>query len=214
MTRLTALAVSTLALLAEREMHPYELYQLMLQRREDRVIKVSAGSLYRAVERLASDGLIAASGIERHGHRPERTVYAITDAGRQALRESLAEMLGTHVNEYPEFPVAIREVRNLPAPAVAQLLRDRLAAVSESIQLTDAALDRVAAKGLARHFVLDVHYARAMLEAESRWIAQTIDELDAGTLTWPADVSAAPAAPTDPAAVAGAPAAAASATPE
>ncbi len=195
MTRLTALAVSALALLAERAMHPYELFQLMLQRREDRVINVSAGSLYRAVERLASDGLIVASGVERLGHRPERTVYVITDAGRHSLREALSEMLATHVNEYPEFPVAIREVRNLPAPDVARLLGDRLAAVSASIQFTDAALDRIAAKGLARHLVLDVHYSRAMLEAEARWIAQTIDELDSGELSWAAEP---PADPSDP----------------
>ena len=49
MSRLSPLALSTLALLTERPMHPYEMYQLMLQRREDRVVKVSAGSLYRAV---------------------------------------------------------------------------------------------------------------------------------------------------------------------
>ncbi|MET1019690.1 MAG: PadR family transcriptional regulator [Microterricola sp.] len=195
MARLTPLAVSTLALLAEREMHPYELYQLMIQRREDRVIKVSAGSLYRAVERLAADGLIAASGVERLGHRPERTVYAITDAGRLGLRETLAEMLSTHVNEYPEFPVAIREVRNLPAPDVARLLRGRLSEISASIRFVDAALDRIAEKSLARHFVLDLHYARAMLEAESHWIAQTIGELESGELSWPTDDSAAAEAP-------------------
>ena len=193
MARLTPLAVSTLALLAEREMHPYEMYQLMIRRREDRVIKVSAGSLYRAVERLASDRLIAANGIERAGHRPERTVYAITDAGREALRETLAEMLSTHVNEYPQFPVAIREVRNLPAPDVARLLRGRLAEIREAIRFMDAALDRIAEKALDRHFVLDVHYTRAMLEAESHWIAQTIGELDSGELSWPDDSAAAEA---------------------
>ncbi|MFD4423105.1 PadR family transcriptional regulator [Agromyces sp. NPDC058484] len=192
MTRLTPLAVSALALLAEREMHPYEMYQLMLQRREDRVVKVSAGSLYRAVERLAADGLIAARSVERAGHRPERTVYAVTDAGRQALRDSLAAMLGQYVNEYPEFPVAIREARNLPASDVARLLGDRREEISASIRFVDAALGRIAAKGLDRYFVLDVHYTRAMLEAESRWIAQTIEELDAGELHWPHPDSSTP----------------------
>ncbi|MFC0680579.1 PadR family transcriptional regulator [Lysobacter korlensis] len=194
MTGLSPLAISALALLAEAEMHPYEMYQLMLRRREDRVLKVSAGSLYRAVERLAADGLIESCGVERSGHRPERTVYAITDAGRQALRQSLAEMLGEYVNEYPRFPVAIREARNLPAPIVARLLRERLAKVDAAIRMLDTSLERIAAKELARHFVLDVHYTRAMLEAESSWIGQTIGQLEAGELTWPAPTaSGAPA---------------------
>lgn len=194
---LTPLAVSVLALLAEREMHPYEMYQIMLQRREDSVVKVSAGSLYRAVERLAADGLITAWGIERSGHRPERTVYAIADGGRQALRDALTEMLSAHVKEYPGFPLAIREARNLSAPDVARLLGDRLAEIRESIRAMDAALERIAKKGLARHFVLDVHYTRSMLDAEAKWIAQTIDELDAGELSWPdPDLPAEPGAAT------------------
>lgn len=185
MQRLTPLAVSALALLVEREMHPYEMFQLMLQRREDQVVKVSAGTLYRAVERLAGDGLIVARCVERSGHRPERTVYAITDDGRDALRATLAEMLGEHANEYPEFPVAIREARNLPARAVARLLADRLVEVEASVRALEAALDRIAAKELPRHVVLDVHYNRTMLEAEARWIARTVAELDSGELTWP-----------------------------
>lgn len=183
--RLTPLALSALALVAEAERHPYELYQVMVRRREDRVVKVSPGSLYRAVDRLAADGLIVSRGVEREGHRPERTVYAITTAGRQALRESLATMLGQFVNEYPEFPVAIREVRNLPPVHVAQLLAERLDAVTGLLRATEASLERIAEKGLDRYVALDVHYSKALLIAESQWITQTIDELESGDLSWP-----------------------------
>ena len=185
MAELNMLAVSSLALLAERDMHPYEMYQLMLARREDRVVKVSAGSLYRAVERLAADGLIAESGIEREGNRPERTMYTITDAGHAALRDTISTMLSEYVNEYPEFPVAIGEAHNLPAADVAALLEQRAVSIHETLKFTDTVLEHIAAKGVARHFVLHVHYTRAMLEAESRWLAETIAELRSGALAWP-----------------------------
>ena len=189
MSRLTPLALSTLALLAERPMHPYEMYQLMLQRREDRVVKVSAGSLYRAVERLAADGYIAETGVEREGNRPERTVYAITDAGRDAVRSTLEQMLGEFVNEFPEFPVAIGEAHNLPPERVAELLGERVARIREFTAFIDTGLAHIAEKGVARHYVLNVHYTRAMLTAELDWLEHTIDELNSGRLDW--------AAPTD-----------------
>lgn len=182
--QLNPLAVSTLALLAERPMHPYEAYQLMLQRQEDRVVRVSAGSLYRTVERLAEQGLLAEQGSEREGNRPERTVYAITDAGRAALRERLAEMLRTIENEYPEFPVAIGEAHNLPAEEVTALLAERAAELRRRIAFIDGVVPHIQAKGVARRYILNVFYSRAMLEREADWLERTIAELDSGELEW------------------------------
>ena len=67
-------------------MHPYEMYQLSLQRRDHRLVKIRPGTLYHAVRRLGESGLVAALGTEREGNRPERTTYEITDAGRDQLR--------------------------------------------------------------------------------------------------------------------------------
>lgn len=185
MPRLTPLGVTALAVLAEGDMHPYEMYQLMLARKEDRVVKLSPGSLYRAVERFAADGLIAEVGVEREGNRPERTVYSITERGREALRESIAEMLARHVNEFPEFPAAIGEAHNLPAGEVVRLLGERVASIRETIRFVDTALEGIAARGVATAHVLNVHYTRAMLVAEADWLDSTISELGTGALAWP-----------------------------
>lgn len=184
MPQLTPLAVGALALLAERAMHPYEMYQLMRERQEQRIVRVSPGSLYRTVERLADEGLIHKTATEREGHRPERTVYAITLAGWEALRAALAEMLAAHVNEYPRFPLAMREARNLPPDRVAALLRDRSAQIGASLDLWNASIERIAAKGLPRHFALDVHFQRDMLAAERVWIDRVVAQLESGELSW------------------------------
>ncbi|GAA1958951.1 PadR family transcriptional regulator [Agromyces allii] len=185
MPQLNPLAFSALAILIDAPMHPYEMYQLMLARKEDRVVKVSAGSLYRAVERLARDGLIVESATERMGNRPERTVYTVTEAGRAAFDESLEEMLGRQVNEFPEFPLAVGEAHNLPAERVIELLSTRLDAVRDNIAWHDVAVVRIADKGKPKSVVLNVYYTRAMLIAEADWLAQTIDELRSGALEWP-----------------------------
>ncbi|BAS16724.1 transcriptional regulator protein [Arthrobacter sp. Hiyo8] len=45
---LTPLGVAALALLVEAPMHPYEMYQLLMARHEDRLVKVRPGTLYHA----------------------------------------------------------------------------------------------------------------------------------------------------------------------
>lgn len=90
MATLTPLAMAALALLAERPMHPYEMYQTLIHRSEDRIVKVRPGSLYHTVARMADQGLARVTGTEREGNRPERTTYEITERGHLALAERIA----------------------------------------------------------------------------------------------------------------------------
>lgn len=69
-TALTPLGITVLALLFERPMHPYEMYQLLIQRRDDRLVKIRPGSLYHTVDRLERQELVVALGTEREGNRP------------------------------------------------------------------------------------------------------------------------------------------------
>ena len=186
MPALTPLGVAALGLLNERSMHPYEMFQLMVQRAEDRLVKVRPGSLYHTVDRLAQDGLVTALGTERAGNRPERTVYEITDAGRLALSDRVADLLGTPVNEYPVFPLAVAEAHNLPADTVAALLRRRLEQQDAVIRSYQAGLESVRARGVPRRYWVDAELSLALLRAETDWIRTFLDELATGALDWDA----------------------------
>jgi DNA-binding PadR family transcriptional regulator len=181
---LTPLALSALALLEERPMHPYEMYQLMLQRREDYIVKVRPGSLYHTVTRLAEQNLVYAEGTNRAGNRPERTTYRITEAGRTALRTRIAEILRKPVNEYPIFPVAISEAHDLPADEVIELLTERIGRLDTSIAEMDAVLNWLPVKRVPRRYWMDVEYLRAQADSEITWLRRIVRELRDGTLEW------------------------------
>jgi len=184
MPALTPLAAVALGLLAERPMHPYEMYQTMLHRREDRLVKVRPGSLYHTVERLARDGHAAVRGTEREGNRPERTTYEITDAGHAALRERLVETLSTPGDEYPGFPLALSGAGNLAADEVAALLRARLPHLKDHRNAIVDGGRAARAKGVEERYLLDISYQRAMLDAEISWIEDFLDRLESGRLPW------------------------------
>lgn len=123
---LTALQLAVLRLLADGQMHPYEMQQRIRECAIDQVVKVAHGSLYHAVGRLAEQGLIEPVETSREGRRPERTVYAITEAGRDEARERLREFIMRSAKEYPSFGMALSFISLLP-PAEAASLLDRRA---------------------------------------------------------------------------------------
>src|SRR6185369_4646230 len=90
---LPPLALAVLRRLRERPMHPYEAHQQIRDRSIDYVIKVRAGSLYHAVERLHRLGLVEPVETAREGRRPERTVYAITEAGNDEYLANLRDLV-------------------------------------------------------------------------------------------------------------------------
>lgn len=180
---LSALGVAVLALLAERPMHPYEMYQVMLQRRDDRLVKVRPGSLYHAVDRLVRTGLAEAAGTDRDGNRPERTTYRVTEPGRRALQQRLTAMLTHEADEYPEFPLALSQAHNLPRADAARLLADRVASMCDSLASLDASAARVDGK-VAERFWIDIDYQRAVLRAEIAWLEQLLERLTTGRIDW------------------------------
>ncbi len=101
------LALAVLAYLTEQPMHPYELARNLRDNGDARSIKFSHGSLYMVVQQLARAGFIAEQETSREGQRPERTVYALTSAGRDELRDWLRELVEQPRHEYPAFVAAL-----------------------------------------------------------------------------------------------------------
>jgi len=185
--RLTPLAVAALGLLAERPMHPYEMYQVLMHRREDRLVKIRPGTLYHTVGRLAAADLVKAAGTERDGNRPERTTYAILEAGREALETELKKLLAQPAVEYPSFPQAVAEAHNLPAGVVLGLLGQRIAALEAHAAELEADQRNAISRGVEQRFWVEVSYQQAITKAELDWIRQLHSDITTGALPWQPD---------------------------
>lgn len=174
---LTALAV--LGVVAHRPMHPYEMARALRGWGKDRDMPVKWGSLYSVVERMAERGLLEAAGTSREGRRPERTVYRITEEGREELVDWTRELLATPEREFPRFRAGLSVMAALPPDEVAALLRQRLAALeaqSEEFRESFAAWVEV-----PRLFLVESEYDLAMAEAEAAWVRSLLAEVESGS---------------------------------
>src|SRR2546430_11872673 len=125
------LALAVLSYLTQRPMHPYELGRTLRDHGDERSIKFNHGSLYMVVQQLERAGFITEQETSREGQRPERTVYALTAAGRDELHDWLRELVGEPQHEYPSFVAALSLIAALPPGEALPLLRQRLIPLGE-----------------------------------------------------------------------------------
>jgi DNA-binding PadR family transcriptional regulator len=178
----TPLALAVMNLVMERPMHPYEMKLKMKERGHDQVIRIKGGSIYDTVERLEEGGFIKSQETSREGRRPERTVYAITETGRDEIRDWLAELLAEPVHEYPQFAGALAFFAALDKEEVVRLLKTRIALLDGQIAGEERQLKTFMDMGLPRLFLVEGEYAVAMKRAEGEWVRNLVHDIEDGKL--------------------------------
>jgi DNA-binding PadR family transcriptional regulator len=184
--RASPLGLTVLALLHFQPLHPYGIQRLIKRWGKDQVVNVGQrATLYRTIERLLAADLIAVRETGRDQQYPERTVYELTDAGRAAMREWLAEMLAEPKEEYPQFPAALSFVLMLAPQEALEVLDRRAATLAARLSQQEKELaDQLEVYGLPRVTMLESEYLRAMTAAELDWIRAVADDLRSGRLDW------------------------------
>jgi DNA-binding PadR family transcriptional regulator len=123
-------------------------HQLRLLAEEEHVslwTDITVGSLYGAIKRLAAEELIDEIRVERTGSYPQRQVWAITDAGREALGGLRLRAMRDIVIKPDPFDIAMsrldeQHLDDLPATIAARIAS--LAATLEQWEAHAAAIDR------------------------------------------------------------------------
>jgi len=175
------LALAVLACLVERPMHPYEISTTLRTRGKERSIKLNYGSLYSVVGALEKHGLICARETVREGRRPERTVYAVTDAGRAEFEDWLAELLSTPTTEPSSLEAALSLAAGLPPDEVARLLQQRCQRLEIETAGLQAGVDLSREQGLPDLFLVEALFSIAMRKAELEFVRTLAADIRSGT---------------------------------
>jgi DNA-binding PadR family transcriptional regulator len=148
---------------------------------------LNVGQVYTTLGRLERDGLVVPAGEDGAGH----ALYAITDAGRTALRAWLGRPVDrtSPPRDEPAIKLAMAACSPGADPdAVIEAQREHTAsAVREWTRLRDLAQARgpATAEDVARLLVLDRLILAA--EAEARWLDLCADRLAGFRATPPAN---------------------------
>jgi DNA-binding PadR family transcriptional regulator len=142
----SSIRIFLLAALEERG--PMHGHQLRLLAEEEHVAlwtDITVGSLYGAIKRLAAEELIEEVRVERAGAYPQRQVWAITDAGREALGGLRLRALRDIVIKPDPFDIAVTRVDPDHLDDLSAIITARISSLKAMLDERDAhsaAIDR------------------------------------------------------------------------
>jgi DNA-binding PadR family transcriptional regulator len=178
------LALTILALLTEQPRHPYEVQRLIRERHKD-FATGKPRALYHAVNQLVHAGAIEPVETSREGRRPERTVYRITDEGREEFLAWLEDLIEHPASEFPVFTAAVSFLAYLPVETVINALQGRIVELTSQVAALDGGLRVLLERWrMPRLWLLEQEFTRALRQAELDWIQALLDDLKNGSLTW------------------------------
>jgi PadR family transcriptional regulator AphA len=176
------LTTTSYAVLAQVAVHPWSTYELAQQRvRYFRYVWPRAESaIYREVKRLSSMGLL--DGKKEHVGKRARTVYSITEKGREALREWLATPVSPFAMDFEAMirlfvaPLGTKQqiVRTLDQVQddAGEMLRFAGAVKEEFLQGIAVTQDQAYIRALAMDFFI------SLLDTVQAWAERTLEEIE------------------------------------
>ena len=180
--RSNPLALAVLICLAERPMHPYEAATTLRQRGKQFSVRLNYGSLYAVVDSLERRGLIEATGTQREGRLPERTVYRVTQAGLVEAHDWLTDLMSTPAKEYPAFEAALSFLPALPPDHAAALLDERAGRLELEIAQAEAIREMLGKHGLPRLFWVEAEFSGLLKVAELGYVRKLARDIRSGAL--------------------------------
>lgn len=153
-----------LGLLMGGEKHPYEMQHIMKMRKVDKFISLYKGSIYYAVEQLKDEGLIEISGVIREDKYPDKTVYGITERGKEAFQKLLEQQFAKQEQFYDPIYTALIFAKYCDNKKITELLEQKIKYVKQKIEILEE--NFAEAKPRSAHYIYLSLMAHAKTELE------------------------------------------------
>ena len=110
-----------LGMLKKEPLSAYDLQKLVEYRNISKWVKISTPSIYKKVIQLEEKGYIS-SHIEKEGKMPEKSVYSLTEKGKQQFVRVLAYRARKELKKYLEENIALKKSKeDIPVTGMAVL---------------------------------------------------------------------------------------------
>ena len=127
-----------LGLLARRPMTGYEIQLILQLSRTEQWVGILPGSVYHALKKLASEGLVVLQTTQQTGNRT-KAIYAITPAGEEEFRTVLRETWRMPALHFPSgLYAALSFFEDLPLDEVLRSLDEQIVALEKELATWNA----------------------------------------------------------------------------
>jgi DNA-binding PadR family transcriptional regulator len=119
-----------LGLLHDKPLYGYEIKQIIEEHMGDWT-SIAFGSIYFALDKLSEEKFVEKVSTEQAGNRPSRSVYQITDSGKEEFLRLLRESWQNMEQQYYDLDICIFFLNRLSMTEVKGYLRARIARLEQ-----------------------------------------------------------------------------------
>lgn len=178
---LSKIALLILSFIAEKPLNPYEIKKVFERMQIDKWFPIGSSSVYATIKALLKKGYISGTTI-KEGNMPEKTIYAITPQGKEALRQTLIAYLSEREQILSEFDLAMMLICHVEKETVVEALEKHRGRVEQDIAIREQVYSKAKDTGAMPYTgLIEIKHSIYKREAEIRTINDLIEEVKEDT---------------------------------
>jgi len=173
-----SLQIFILGILCEGHRHPYDIKKMFKQEGLAPEIRITDGTLYYHFDALTKQNYIERIMISREENRPERTLYGITELGREALVEMIYKSF-RHFKDVRDLYPSILFIHHASRERVIGMLEECIEAVNNRIRRYEKVWNQVPQLSGQHPVVLNAkilqEHALSLAKTDLEWLGKVLD---------------------------------------
>jgi len=165
----TKVDLLVLGLLMDKPMHGYEISQVIKTEGIDNWFNVSMATIYYSLNKLRNQGLVAETKYQEAGS-PARSVFRLTEAGREAFFEAMDKSLSSQERPYFDYDLGILMLNKVPRDRALALMEERLKFLEEWADSSQVALLAAQQRGNSPLHLAILEHDAAYARLEADWL--------------------------------------------
>ncbi|MDD2971245.1 MAG: PadR family transcriptional regulator [Lachnospiraceae bacterium] len=165
-----------LGMLRKESLSAYDIQKLVEYRKISKWVKISTPSIYKKVLQLEKKGLVEGKPI-KEGSFAEKTVYSLTEAGKQEFEMLMLQISSKPIHMYLDFNAVVVNIMSLPAEQrklCISNIEKNIKAMKKELEENIAAKEELSEISELGKAVLYQQYA--LTDALEKWIESLEEE--------------------------------------
>jgi DNA-binding PadR family transcriptional regulator len=181
MSKLSNVEMAILGLLYEETHHGYELDKIVKARGMRIWTEIGFSSIYYVLKKMEKKGLIT-SRMQQVTGKPPRSVYSITDLGRQMMREQVGLVLSEYQKSSSPFDLGIAYHGVLSPDAVLLSFGQYLRSLDEKANEVEQLIQKRREEQASYHVIAILERTLAHVKTERAFVESLVMKIQRGLI--------------------------------
>lgn len=169
-----------LGLLRERPLYGYEIKQIIEEHMSDWT-SIAFGSIYFALDKLASEKFVEKVEVDQETKRPSRSVYQITETGRAEFLNLLRQEWQHVERQYFSIDICLFFLETLPLREVTRYLKTRQLALQSALEhIQNHQIEQLKVPEVPRFADAIFDHSLIHTQAELSWLINLLEKIERG----------------------------------